>query len=233
VKRRTRRPDRLFDAVAEGRRLPQGRLDDPEDADALRVAIELRATVPAADLPSEGFVADLRARLAREAAPTAGPGNAAVSRRSLLASAGAVAAGAVAAGAAGVALDRAAFAPSASKPAHDASELDPVDGQWTAVTTAADLTGASTQRFETGGVIGYVSATPAGVVAVSAACTHQGCILQHNATAGRLDCPCHRTAFGVDGRLLFSQLAQQPVALTRLQTRQRDGNVEVLVGRTV
>ena len=38
---------------------------------------------------------------------------------------------------------------------------------------------------------------------------------------------------GVDGRLLFSQLASQPAPLTRLQARQRDGHVEVLVPPTV
>ena len=229
MNRRKRQADRQFDAVAEGRRLPEGRLDDPEDVDALRAAIELRAAVPAADLPSEAFVAGLRDRLAREASPT----GSVVSRRSLLASAGAVAAGAVAAGAAGVALDRAVLAPGPSRPTRVAGQLDPADGQWTAVASDADLAGGATQRFDAGGVIGFVSATDGGVVAVSAACTHQGCILQQNVAAGRLDCPCHRTAFGVDGRLLFSQLATQPAPLTRLQTRKRDGNVEVLVGRTV
>ena len=230
MNRRKRQADRQFDAVAEGRRLPEGRLDDPEDVDALRAAIELRGAVPAADLPSEAFVAGLRDRLAREAAPTV---PATVSRRSLLASAGAVAAGAVAAGAAGVALDRAVLAPGPARPARVAGQLDPADGEWTAVASDAELAGGATQRFDAGGVIGFVSATDAGVVAVSAACTHQGCILQQNLAAGRLDCPCHRTAFGVDGRLLFSQLATQPAPLTRLQTRRRDGNVEVLVGRTV
>jgi Rieske Fe-S protein len=101
------------------------------------------------------------------------------------------------------------------------------------VTTDAAVSGGATQRFDAGGVIGYVSGTDAGVVAVSAACTHQGCILVHNAAAGRLDCPCHRTAFGVDGRLLFSQLATEPAPLTHVQARSRNGNVEVLVPRTV
>jgi len=220
VTRRKRQADRQFDAVAEGRRLPEGRLDDPEDVDALRAAIELRGAVPAADLPSEAFVAGLRDRLAREAAPTV---PVTVSRRSLLASAGA----------AGVAIDRAVLAPGPARPARVAGQLDPADGEWTAVASDAELAGGATQRFDAGGVIGFVSATDAGVVAVSAACTHQGCILQQNLAAGRLDCPCHRTAFGVDGRLLFSQLATQPAPLTRLQTRRRDGNVEVLVGRTV
>ena len=230
MNRRKNRTDRLLDAVAEGRPIPDGRIDDPEEVDALRAAIELRAGVPAADLPSEEFVSGLRARLASEAAPPQPPR---VTRRSLLATAGAAAAGAVAAGAAGAAIDRAAFAPSTARPSRAEGVIEPADGQWTAVTTDTAVPAGATQRFEAGGVIGYVSGTDNGVVAVSAACTHQGCILVHNAAAGRLDCPCHRTAFGTDGRLLFSQLASEPAPLPHLQVRSRDGNVEVLVPRTV
>jgi Rieske Fe-S protein len=227
VSRRKRRPDVRFDAVAEGRPVPQGRIDDPDDVEALRTAIELRAGVPAADLPSEAFVSGLRSQLAREASAPEGP---TVTRRSLLVTASAVAAGAVAAGAAGAAIDRAAFAPSTARAA---GVLDPTDGVWTAVATDAAVSAGATQRFDEGSVIGYVSGSGSGVVAVSAACTHQGCTLVHNAAAGRLDCPCHRTAFGTDGRLLFSQLASPPAPLTRLQVRSRGGNVEVLVPRPV
>jgi cytochrome b6-f complex iron-sulfur subunit len=230
VTRRKRRPDRLFDAVAEGQPLPEGHLEDPEDVEALRVAIELRGGVPAADLPSEEFVTGLRRRLAEESSATV---SSAVSRRSLLASAGAVAAAAVAAGATGVAIDRTLLTPGHPRPAPAAGVLNPANGQWTAVATHADLAGGATHRFEEGGVIGYLSDTESGVVAVSAVCTHQGCILQHNAVAGRLDCPCHRTAFGADGKLLFSQLATAPAPLTRLQARTRDGKVEVLLPSTV
>jgi Rieske Fe-S protein len=226
VNRRRRRPDRLFDAVAEGRSLPPGRLEEPEDLEALRAAIGLRAGVPAADLPSEEFVTELRARLTTEAAA---PRARAMSRRSLLTTAGAVAAGAVAAGAAGVAIDRTMLAPPGDGGSKTASVLDPSGGEWTAVTTDAAVSGGATQRFDAGGVIGFVTGTQSGLVAVSAACTHQGCILLHNAAAGRLDCPCHRTAFAVDGRLLFSQLASEPAPLPRLQVRSQGGNVEVLV----
>jgi Rieske Fe-S protein len=229
VTRPKRRPDRLFDAVAEGRPLLEGNLDDPEDAEALRAAIELRASVPAADLPTEEFVTELRRRLAQESTATVPSG---LSRRSLLASAGAVAAAAVAAGATGVAIDRTLLTPGHTRAVPVAGELNPANGEWTAVAANADLAGGATRRFEAGGVIGYLTATESGVAAVSAACSHQGCILQLDAP-GRLDCPCHRAAFGVDGRLLFSQLATAPAPLTRLQARTRDGNIEVLLPRTV
>jgi Rieske Fe-S protein len=139
-----------------------------------------------------------------------------------------------AAGAVGVALDRNVLSRDGGSPSAAAGgTLDPVDGQWTAVTTSAEVAGGATQRFDSGGVIGYVTGTETGVIAVSATCTHQGCILEHNPAAGRLDCPCHRTAFGIDGRLLFSQLSAQPPPLTHLQVRARDGNVEVLLPRPV
>jgi Rieske Fe-S protein len=227
---RKRRPDRLFDAIADGEALPSARLDDPDDAAALRAAIELRAGQPAADLPSEAFVTGLRRQLAEE--QSGATASRRFSRRSLLATAGAAAAGAVAAGVAGVAVDRAVFEPG-SGPSKTAAALDPIDGQWMAVTTEAELATGTAQRFDVPGVVGFVSATANGVSAVSAACTHLGCILQQNAQAGRLDCPCHRTAFGYDGRLLFSQLETAPAPLTRLQVRQRNGGVEVFVPKPV
>jgi Rieske Fe-S protein len=156
-----------------------------------------------------------------------------VSRRSLLAGAGAAAAGAVAAGVAGVAIDRTLLEPVSGHGPQVAAALDPTDGHWIAVATEADLAAGTARRFEAPGVVGFVSATKTGVTAVSAACTHLGCILQQNAQAGRLDCPCHRTAFGYDGRLLFSQLETAPAPLTRVQVRQQNGGVEVFVPKPV
>jgi Rieske Fe-S protein len=53
--------------------------------------------------------------------------------------------------------------------------------------------------------------------------------LQLNQPAGRLDCPCHRTAFGVDGRVMFSQLETPPPTLPRIQVRGRNGQVEAFL----
>jgi cytochrome b6-f complex iron-sulfur subunit len=229
VRRRTRRADRFADAIADGDALPAGRLEDPDDVDAVRVAITLKGAVPAADLPSEEFVAKLRQDIADEGTTE---GRHRLSRRALLGTAGAVAAGA-AAGAAGVALDRGVLQSQTASSTHTAAQLEPVDGQWLSVATDTDLASGAPQRFSTPALVGFVTATDAGVVAVSAACTHLGCILQPNDVARRFDCPCHRTAFGHDGRLLFSQLDAAPPPLTRLEVRRQGGNVEVLVPRTV
>jgi Rieske Fe-S protein len=223
VKRRKRRGDAFTDAVAEGEAIPSGRLDDPEDADALRTAIELKASPPAADLPSEAFVAELRQQLAEEGAPA----QRRVSRRALVGSAAAVAAGAAIV----ATVDRTVL-DTAAEPAKRAGVLDPVDGEWTAVATDADVAGGTPQRFATAEVVGFVTAIGDGVTAVSAACTHLGCILQQNDAAQRFDCPCHRTAFSHEGKVVFSQLPTAPPPLTQLQVRRRDGNVEVLLPRS-
>jgi Rieske Fe-S protein len=230
--RRRKRGDQFADAIATGAAIPSGRIDDSEHADALRAAIALRAGQAAADLPSEDFVGRLRQELAAEtqtASPTAGPDRRRVSRRLLLGSAGAVAAGA-----AGIALDRSVLGGSTVTPAASkAGPLDPVDGEWLPVASDTELSDGAPRRFATATVVGFVTSTQDGPVAVSGACTHLGCLLQQNDTAGRLDCPCHRTAFGHDGRVLYSQLATAPAPLPKLQLRRRDGNVEVLVPRQV
>jgi Rieske Fe-S protein len=223
VKRRKRRADAFTDAVAEGEAIPSGRLDDPEDADALRTAIELKASPPAADLPSEAFVARLRQQLADDGTPA----QRRVSRRALVGSAAAVAAGAAIV----ATVDRTVL-DTAAEPATRPRVLDPVDGEWAAVATDADMAGGTPQRFATAEVVGFVTAIGDGVTAVSAACTHLGCILQQNDAARRFDCPCHRTAFSHDGKVVFSQLPTAPPPLTQLQVRRRDGNVEVLLPRS-
>jgi cytochrome b6-f complex iron-sulfur subunit len=224
VRRRKRRGDVLTDAVADGEALPAGRVHDPEDADALRAAIALRGAAPAADLPSEAFVAGLRHTLAEAGAP---PASRRLSRRALVGAAGAVAAGAAVV----ATVDRTLLTADEGPSRRSAGLLDPVDGEWTPVATEADVAGGAPQRFATTEVIGFVTAVGDDLAAVSASCTHLGCILQQNDAAGRFDCPCHRTAFAHDGRVLYSQLPTAPAPLTRLQVRRRDGSVEVLLPR--
>ena len=219
LRRNRRRPS---DAVADNEAIPAGPIDDDEAA-ALRAAIELRSAQPAADLPSVEFVEGLRRRLGEmdsDAAP------ATLGRRRFLAAAGA-GAGAVAAGVAGVVVDRTLLHQATPEP-EASSPLEPAEGAWVRVAGGGDLAGR-TVRFTTKSMAGFVSDRDGELVAVSGACTHQGCLLKLSDDAGRLDCPCHRTAFDAQGRVLFHQLAAAPRPLPRLQVRRNGDDVEVLL----
>jgi cytochrome b6-f complex iron-sulfur subunit len=224
VRRRNRRQvDQQLQSIADGDRLPPGRLEDPDDLEAVRAAIALRAGRPAADLPSDDFLAVLQERLREEQEPlTARRG---LSRRAVIA-----AGGVAAAVAAGVAVDRTLLSHNPAKGAPAvAADLAPNDGAWVPVSSVSDVGGGPPQRFTTASVVGFVTEHEGNLVAVSGACTHLGCLLQPNPPAGRLDCPCHRTSFGYDGRVLFSQLDTRPAPLPRIQARQHNGAVEVFV----
>jgi cytochrome b6-f complex iron-sulfur subunit len=101
------------------------------------------------------------------------------------------------------------------------------------VATASDVANGQVKRFATASTVGFVAEHDGTLTAVSGACSHQGCLLQLNEAAGRLDCPCHRTAFGVDGKLMFSQLEAPPAALPEIKVRSRDGQVEAFRPREV
>ena len=76
---------------------------------------------------------------------------------------------------------------------------------------------------------GFVSEHDGNLHAVSGVCTHMGCLLRVNAEAGRLDCPCHGTAFDLDGTVVFSQLTPAPPSLVKIGVRRTGDRIEVLV----
>jgi nitrite reductase/ring-hydroxylating ferredoxin subunit len=184
----------------------------------------LRAARPGAGAASEEFVAGLHRRLAEElgnAAPAKGG-----SRRRFIqvSSAAAVAA---AAGAGVEKLVTSGAQPAASPPPDET--LQPDDGEWRAVVAAHDLPEGGVLPFDFGAVAGFVQRSGGQVRAVSATCTHLGCRLRLDAPARRLNCPCHRTSFTVDGAVLVHQLPVTPPPLPHLVVRETHGVVEVLV----
>jgi cytochrome b6-f complex iron-sulfur subunit len=224
--RRSTDLDRMVESLLAVDPLPSGSLG-PDDVETLRVAIELRAARPAADLPDADFVTGLRRRLAAASeAESDAPSR--IPRRALLAGA----AGAVAAGVVGAVAESALhFHSLTGLPA--TAEIVPDDGQWVPVATAGDITGGQVKRFATASAVGFVTERGGSLSAVAGTCTHQGCLLQLNQAAGRLDCPCHGTAFGVDGKVIFSQLDALPAALPQIEVRSRDGQVEAFLPREV
>jgi nitrite reductase/ring-hydroxylating ferredoxin subunit len=221
VSRRIRRVGRYVEALLRDRRPPRA-AQDPDDLEALAAAIELSSARPQAGMPDPRFVERLEGRL-RERTEGDFPVHRRVTRRGLLQAGGLAAAAA----ATGVAVDRTAF-DHGSNPV--AEELAVNGGQWHPVVAADALPVGRAVRFSTGRVEGVVVNRGGGeFLALSAVCTHLGCILQLDPAEGRLDCPCHRAAFGFGGEVLFHQQPQPLRPLPRIPIRVRDGHVEVHV----
>ena len=218
----TRNPERrlawFVDEVLRDRR-PRRFRATPEELAAMRAAARLRAARPGADLPRPEFIDRLGGRLRRELVGDSR--RAALSRRRLLLGASGAAAAAVAGAAAGVVGDHLAQGGGGGS-----RWLVPEGATWQPVMAAASVLDGEAVRFSTGVVEGVVVNHGGRYQAMSAVCTHLGCRLQPG--AGRLDCPCHRTAFSMDGQVLFHELPRQPASLPLLHTRVRDGQVEVL-----
>jgi len=60
VRRRKRKADAQVEAILNDEPIPQGQLEDPDDVDTLRAAIELRASRTGADLPSSEAIEHIR-----------------------------------------------------------------------------------------------------------------------------------------------------------------------------
>ncbi|MBV9617561.1 MAG: Rieske (2Fe-2S) protein [Ktedonobacteraceae bacterium] len=94
-------------------------------------------------------------------------------------------------------------------------------------------------RFTTDTLIGYVilsdgddSDIPKGeVVAMSASCTHMGCIVQWKDEDRSFHCPCHGGLFTEYGKPDKASPLRYLTALPRLQTLVKDGKVYVMVPR--
>ncbi len=79
------------------------------------------------------------------------------------------------------------------------------EGSWIAVAKVTDL-GDTAIRFATDSIVGYIirsggdNGEKPGVIAVSAACTHMGCIVQWQSSDRKYHCPCHGGLFSEYGK---------------------------------
>jgi nitrite reductase/ring-hydroxylating ferredoxin subunit len=230
---------RYLDDLLAGRR-PRPFRATQADAEKLRVALDLRAARPDADVPREGFVDELHRRLAAELEPAASdstapepttpepapervrPPSSLVGRRRLLLQGAGLAAASAAVGAGvGVAVDQAVRGS-----APESGTLTPTAGAWQTVAASTELPEGAVRAFDLGIVAGFVHRADGAVRAVSGSCTHQGCRLRLDA-ARNLDCPCHTTVFAPSGELITHQLPIAPRSLPQFATREVDGAVQV------
>lgn len=108
---------------------------------------------------------------------------------------------------------------------------------WMAVTTLNKL-GDQPVRFTSGAIVGYVmrndgdSGNPADgpVIAISAACTHMGCIVQWQSADKKYHCPCHGGIFSEYGNNDHTSPVRYLKPLPRLEVQvDPDGTVKVRV----
>jgi cytochrome b6-f complex iron-sulfur subunit len=232
---------RFVENLLRGRRTKPFRPDD-DDAAQMRAAITLRAGRTGSGAPREEFVTGLQQRLAAEldtdhadrtdprVVPIRG------TRRQVI-QFGSVAAAAAAIGvlADQVVVNQTLVAdgpPAGKRPAGpDTTQADatltPTTGTWTAVAAVADVADGAVRPFEVGGVAGFLHRSGGQLSAVSGTCTHQGCRLRLDVPAGRLQCPCHSTAFAVTGELLTYALPVPPRPLPHLMVRVTGDAIEV------
>src|SRR5579883_2179232 len=163
-----------------------------------------------------------------------------VSRRALLAGGAAVAASLVAGAGLMHEVDQATSKPSATSSGTTVQwdEQLIADGQpttWHFVTTLAEL-GDKVVPFATDTIVGYLTfddtkgdPDEGKLVAMSAACTHMGCIVQWNSAEQRFVCPCHNGLFTEYGEPDPRSPVRYLSALPRLRTKVENGNIYVEV----
>ena len=216
---------------------PAARKDlPPQEAELAEVAAMLRAAVENRLEPRDEFVDSLAQRLSHNgdapAAEQPAPPRQGLSRRSVLQRAAAAVAGIAVAGGGGAA---AAYEKGKSdgKQEEAASVLTapmvPDDrGSWQHTGFAlASVPVGSAVRFRTGALEGFLVNPGNGrsCYALSAVCTHMGCMLTWLNDAATFLCPCHGAQYDSSG-LVLSGIARHPLPPLRVKVED-DGDVYV------
>ncbi|MDZ7957635.1 MAG: ubiquinol-cytochrome c reductase iron-sulfur subunit [Aulosira sp. DedQUE10] len=91
--------------------------------------------------------------------------------------------------------------------------IPPTTGNWAKVGTSAELdkTGQLLVNESPVGPVLVVGKSQSGsLIAVNPTCTHKGCTVAWKETAKQFVCPCHKSEFGADGKVLQGP-ADQPL----------------------
>jgi nitrite reductase/ring-hydroxylating ferredoxin subunit len=229
----------------------------PDKAQIYRMAALFRSASPDEVAPRPEFATELQARLEHELQqpsktrhfpfiskkPQTRPR---VSRRTLLAGGAAAVAASLAIGAG---IEHVVEQSTQATNGNSVSSLQsPVSWQtpivpqdvastWLFVTTLAEV-GDSAIRFATDSIVGYLihndgdsgeTLKEGPVIAVSAACTHMGCIVQWQDSDRKYHCPCHGGVFTEYGKPDNSSAVRYLTSLPRLETKIENNEVYVRV----
>ncbi len=227
----------------------------PTWAGIYRMVALLRAASAEEDQPRRAFAAALQARLqqelrhgsktprapflARKPSETTRTMRPTVSRRALVRNGATAAASLVVGVGLGAAIERQArpvVGPEATTSRSSPPLVLSGEGSWVAVAKMDDL-GENALRFATATIVGYVIRSDGrtgenpGVIAVSAACTHMGCIVQWHQADRKYHCPCHGGLFTRYGQpdATWPHLPALPRLETRITRRATDEFIEVRV----
>jgi len=213
----------FVEALRKGRRPPRFPAE-PDESNALRAAAALSGAIPGSDAPRPEFVERLHRRLSDAGQPDGT--RATVTRRGLFHKLSVPAIAALIGVAAGASIrtvvDRLSLG---QEPANGQLVPDGV-GHWAPVVPLASLPPGRPVYFTASAIQGFLVKQPGEVVALSAICTHLGCLLKAPDRADQLDCPCHGASFTLAGTPLHPEYT---TPLPRLSTRLKDGMVEVFV----
>lgn len=240
--------ERHLERLQQGKRARRPRRMTRGQAKAYQMAALFRAAAPGNAEPDPEFAARLQEQLDRElrgrrrwfhALLPAPKKTGGVSRRALLAGGLSTAAGLAAGAALGWGADHSVMAREEQAAIWPNTPLVGLGKDWVAVGQATDIARGAMIQFRTETLTGYVfhndeaeggSGTQAEPewIAMSAACTHMGCIVAWNGQDRLLHCPCHDGAFTRYGAPANSG-KRYIRSLPRMEVQIRDGQVYVQV----
>jgi len=215
---------KFVDDLLQGRR-PRRFKASEEEAEAMAAAAGLVAARAGADLPDKAALDRIHRRLSDrlDESPRV---DSRFTRRVWLRTLGTAAAAA----AVGVVLDEVLTHQSSTGPAvTEEAVLTPDGGQWRPVAAVTQIPEGHAMPVSTGSLDAIVVNDGGQISAVSGTCTHMGCRLQPDEADKRLTCPCHQTAFSWSGKVLYYRLKSAPASLPRIESRVRDGQVELFI----
>jgi Rieske Fe-S protein len=214
---------RFVDELLRGRR-PHRFEASPDEAEAMTAAAGLAAARVGSDLPDNAALDRIHRRLST-ALDESPAGERRLSRRAWLQTAGAAAAAVVV----GVALDEVVKQRQESGAGGSTGTLMPDNGVWRPVAAVSQIPPGHAMTVSTVSVDAVIINDGGSISAVSGVCTHLGCKLQPDDTNRKLDCPCHQTAFGWTGKVLYYRLKSAPANLPNIPSRVNDGQVELYI----